>query len=298
MGMFLYSTIYVFIWFQIASAQVLDTVDPVKCYSPMYCLNSDGRNQPSWRQTFPQPHCSNSSQVRKGLKGELGTKGDKGDTGIQGVEGPPGPVGFPGAKGIHGPKGELGPPGPIGMKGSNGIPGAKGEIGAPGVPGPKGDMGDASVIPNSLKEVLKDMLAVTADMNQRYYGKIFIPLTSETGGHDYASKKCREIGGKLADIQDNTHMDQIMTYVRNHKMGNEDRKTFHLGMQYKSQQLYFSNATAVPEGNFKWWSAYPFKGDIPYKNMYLTVNREPSRGFQYLSNQNVASENFYALCEI
>ncbi|XP_077967848.1 uncharacterized protein LOC120326595 [Styela clava] len=293
--MFGYLMTFVLIWAQIVFSQVLD---PDKCFSPMYCLYSDGRSQPSWRQTIPQPQCSNSSQGIKGQKGELGPKGDGGDTGPQGVEGPPGQVGSNGAKGSTGPKGELGPSGPAGMKGSDGISGVKGDTGQPGAPGPKGDMGEASVVPNSLQEVLKDILAVTADQNQRYYGKIFIPLISELGLHDFASKKCREIGGKLADIQDNTHLDKIMTYIRQNKMEKNGRIPFHLGMQYKSQQLYFSNATAVPEGNFKWSSGYPHKGDNPYKDMYLQVDREPSSNYQYLFNQDVANNKCYALCEI
>ncbi|XP_077974811.1 uncharacterized protein LOC144430665 [Styela clava] len=95
-----------------------------------------------------------------------------------------------------------------------------------------------------------------------YDGRIFIPLASEQVLKASAIAKCRQLGGELANIYNQKHMDMIMTFIRDNKLDGQSYKYFRLGMTHDpiNQILRFQNETVTSYRDFKWYPGYPFNG--------------------------------------
>ncbi|XP_077974446.1 uncharacterized protein LOC120329440 [Styela clava] len=170
------------------------------------------------------------------------------------------------------------------------IPGKKGPKGDKGFPGLKGsqaevDYDELEALIN--RNVERAMEKQRAEMNEtmdelldrieeleghfpppgfteqdilRYDGRIFIPLASERVLKASAIVKCQQLGGELANIYTQIHMDKIMTFIRDNKLDGQIYKDFHLGMIYDpiNQILRFQNETVTSYRDFKWYPGYPF----------------------------------------
>ncbi|XP_039269591.2 uncharacterized protein LOC120344427 [Styela clava] len=134
----------------------------------------------------------------------------------------------------------------------------------------------------------------------RYDGRIFIALASETVRKPSAPAKCQELGGELANIYNQVHMDKIMTFIRDNKLNGEERKFFHLGMIYDpfNHALHFRNGTIISQRIFKWHIGYPVTGHLnsARTNMQIGVGEDSTNVDQYLINS--PKYNSYVLCEI
>nr|XP_039248557.1 collectin-10-like [Styela clava] len=286
-----YSIILAMTLCQISASQENSIFKQSKCFAPVYCLNSEGKSQLSWKQIFSahsQLQCSTST---KGEKGELGLKGDTGDQGLLGNIGITGPAGKHGAPGL---KGEIGIPGPTGIKGVIGGPGEKGDPGSNGYSGIRGPKGEAF---GAFREIITDVIT-KSDNNQSYGESIFIPLVSEKVYKSAANKKCKDIGGELANIYNNNLMDRIANYIGTNKMEKGFVNYFHIGMTYNSNVnlVYFRNGTSKQANKYKWPPRYPYKGPGSPSDMYLLVTKDASSVNQYLCNNN--DIRCFVLCEI
>ncbi|XP_077968345.1 uncharacterized protein LOC120326351 [Styela clava] len=291
--MLLYSIMFAMSLIQINASQETQFPKQSKCFAPVYCLNSGGKSQLSWKQIFSadsQLQCSTSNT--KGEKGKLGLKGEKGDKGLPGNRGIIGPTG---KLGVPGSKGETGIQGPAGVKGSTGDHGRKGDPGLKGINGNRGSGGDAF---GSFREIMTDIIT-RSDNNQSYEGNIFIPLMSEKVLRKAAIKKCKDIGGELANIYNDEHMDRIASYIRNNKI-EASLNYFHLGMTYKdtNNRVSLRNGTLIPGNEFKWRPGCPYGGyKYPFsKNVYLLVHSDALSLYQYFCNFN--DLDVFVLCEI
>lgn len=173
------------------------------------------------------------------------------------------------------------------QKGDRGPPGLKGETGDPG---PKGStMTDES----ALRKIVEDMFP------QYYNGKTFLAIVSDKATLYSALRKCQHIGGDLIDINDQVHMDKIMTFIRKNKMDREVNKNFWTGMNYDPEKgkLYFRNGTRILQ-SLRWKEGFPRRdgGAAPFKSVFLTVSLNASNTEQYLYNFPDTPE--YVLCEV
>ncbi|XP_077968833.1 uncharacterized protein LOC144422837 [Styela clava] len=134
----------------------------------------------------------------------------------------------------------------------------------------------------------------------RYDGKIFIPLASEKIRKASAITKCQKLGGELANIFDQNHMNKIMTFIRDNKMNGQEYKVFWLGMTYDpiNQILRFRNGTVISQSGFKWHRGFPLNGYgySSFTNMCIRITENSAMPHQYIYNHS--DYDRYALCEI
>ncbi|XP_077972292.1 uncharacterized protein LOC144427271 [Styela clava] len=132
----------------------------------------------------------------------------------------------------------------------------------------------------------------------RYDGRIFIPLVSEQVLKASAIYKCPQLRGELANIYNQDHMNKIMTFIRDNKMGGYSWKRFHLGMTYDpiNQVLRFRNKTVTLPRGFKWYRGYPVNENSAYTNMYIEIEKVSTNPNQFI--YNYADLMSYVLCEI
>nr|XP_039262284.1 uncharacterized protein LOC120338362 [Styela clava] len=145
----------------------------------------------------------------------------------------------------------------------------------------------------------------TADIPPSYNGKTFIPLIyihqQPTDNNllykAEAQAKCQEIGGALANIYDQTQMNETMSYIRKKATRLHEVYRFHLGMTYdiSARQLYLRNGTAISESKFLWRLDNP-RLDMAFTQVYLHVNKDPSSDINYLFNYQ--DSNRQAICEV
>ncbi|XP_077975391.1 uncharacterized protein LOC144431304 [Styela clava] len=136
-----------------------------------------------------------------------------------------------------------------------------------------------------------------AEANQFYNNRVFIVMTDSKPNKVGAIEKCKNIGGKLANIYDNVHMKRIMEYIRSNKMRGRSEIYFLTGMTFDpiKEKLYLRDGTGIAVNDLLWWKGFPHK--IADKtNMILRVNSDESRTDQYLNNQ--ADSHRFFICEI
>ena len=181
--------------------------------------------------SMPDPE---SIVVHVGQRGPVGAKGPRGfrgPTGNQGKKGPPGPkgpTGEPGQRGLQGPIGPTGAKGPVGPKGRTGFPGKRGARGTVGIEGPEGDEGSSGSVggmgppgpqgPNG-GNGMEGGPGRTGDQgpqgpgnrlvcNKIIKGRCFSQVQSATY-YSHAKQVCKNWGGELAGIRDQTDWDYI-----------------------------------------------------------------------------------------
>nr|XP_039256570.1 uncharacterized protein LOC120333256 [Styela clava] len=220
------------------------------------------------------------------------------------------------------------------------IPGKKGPKGDSGPPGPKGSQGDVNYDTLEAlinQKVNKAMEQLRAEMNEtmnewlesttakseeqttmipavvatippgfaerdivRYGGRIFIPLASVEVRKASAVAKCQQIGGKLANIYSQVHMDKVIAYIRNNKMNGKGHKGFWLGMTYDPINgiLLFRNGTVTSLSGLKFYTGYPQNGrqHSTRTNVYVMTTESLASVYQYIFNQ--VEQSRYVLCEI
>ncbi|XP_039273836.2 uncharacterized protein LOC120347800 isoform X2 [Styela clava] len=154
----------------------------------------------------------------------------------------------------------------------------------------------ASTHQESTMTVTTDVLSTTVPNGLEYDGKLFIPLTplirTAKSKKTEAESRCKEIGGQLANIYNDDHMDRIGDFIRsNFEIGGS--KAFHLGMTYnENESVSFRNGTAVDKTHFR-------RGAVFTKNngklVYLRVTKNGERVNQYLWNGGDVKR--FVLCE-
>ncbi|XP_077974810.1 uncharacterized protein LOC120329739 [Styela clava] len=210
------------------------------------------------------------------------------------------------------------------------IPGKKGPKGDRGFPGLKGsqaevDYDELEALIN--RNVERAMEKQRAEMNEtmdellnrieeleghfpppgfteqdivRYNGRMFIILASERVPKASAIVKCQQLGGELANIYNQKHMDMIMTFNRDNKLDGKYRNDFHLGMTYDpiNQILRFQNGTVTSHSVFKWYPGSPFNGQrySGYTNMDIRIESDSTNPNQYIFNH--PDYRTYVLCEV
>ncbi|XP_077975275.1 uncharacterized protein LOC120336707 [Styela clava] len=147
----------------------------------------------------------------QGPKGETGKKGAKGQKGARGITGTIGPEGEKGQRGLIGPSG---------MKGSNGQSGQT---------GPKGTKGDSG------GEITKDILqSIIAGLcSYGYASRCYLPLMNHKVSHSQAAEICVSIGGKLADIHSNKHLEGLKQHIVNYRDKVNFRTSFWTAMKFE-----------------------------------------------------------------
>ncbi|XP_077974345.1 uncharacterized protein LOC144429964 [Styela clava] len=138
-----------------------------------------------------------------------------------------------------------------------------------------------------------DVPSTTVPYGLEYDGKRFVPLKKRKTNKAQAESRCKEIGGKLANIYNDDHMDKILDFIRLNMKA--DYINFHLGMTYdsKAHTVILSNQTKVSESKYRWRKDFP-SGDG--KLLYLRVNGVRSKTNQYLWNGEDLDK--YVLCEV
>nr|XP_039250871.1 uncharacterized protein LOC120328448 isoform X1 [Styela clava] len=135
----------------------------------------------------------------------------------------------------------------------------------------------------------------------RYDGRIYIPWLCEKVDMATAIAKCKQFGGELANIYNQIHMDNIMTFIRDNKLGERRYKDFLLGMTYDpmNQILRLRNGTAVSQTDFRWSYHHPYLGKKyrKYRNVYVVIEKGLTVPFQYFMNLK-ESKSYGVLCEI
>nr|XP_039252001.1 uncharacterized protein LOC120329440 isoform X1 [Styela clava] len=133
----------------------------------------------------------------------------------------------------------------------------------------------------------------------RYDERIFIPL-DEYGFKASAIAKCQQLGGELANIYNQIHMDKIITFIRDNKLDGKSYKAFHLGMTYDpiDQILRLQNGTVTSHSGFKWYPDSPFDGQSysGFTNMIIGIHEDSTSRYQYILNHPDYSR--YVLCEV
>ncbi|XP_077974662.1 uncharacterized protein LOC120329197 [Styela clava] len=134
----------------------------------------------------------------------------------------------------------------------------------------------------------------------RYDGRIFIPLASEMVLKASAIAKCQQLGGELANIYTQMHMDKIMTFIRDNKLDGQSFKAFHLGMIYDpiDQILRLQNGTVTSHSVFKWYQGAPYNGQshFGHTNMFIVIGEDSTSRYQYILNN--PDLRTYVLCEV
>nr|XP_039268815.1 mucin-5AC-like [Styela clava] len=140
----------------------------------------------------------------------------------------------------------------------------------------------------------------TEEVIMRYDGKVFIPLASEEVYKASAIVKCQQLGAELANIYNQDHMDKIMAFIRDNKMGGHSWKLFHLGMTYDpiNQILRLRNETEISSISFKWSNGFPLNGQnhSGYTNMLIDIRKDTTNSDQHI--YNYLDNKSYVLCEI
>ncbi|XP_077974100.1 uncharacterized protein LOC120346984 [Styela clava] len=158
----------------------------------------------------------------------------------------------------------------------------------------------ASTHQESTMTATSDVSSTFAPTGVKYDGKLFIPLlfkNDERMNIAEAESRCQKIGGELANIYNNDHMDRIMGFIRSSITENYIHFNFHLGMTYdpKEHKVILRNQTGVPENQYKW------RNNFPHANMnklllYLRVDKNETSTEQYLWNEQ--DLNKHVLCEV
>nr|XP_039273836.1 uncharacterized protein LOC120347800 isoform X2 [Styela clava] len=154
----------------------------------------------------------------------------------------------------------------------------------------------ASTHQESTMTVTTDVLSTTVPNGLEYDGKLFIPLTplikAAKSNKTEAESRCKEIGGQLANIYNDDHMDRIGDFIRsNFKI--EGHRNFHLGMTYNENgSVSFRNGTAVDKTHFRWREVFPKNNG---KLIYLRVTKNGERVNQFLWNWGDVEK--FVLCE-
>ncbi|XP_039273840.2 uncharacterized protein LOC120347804 [Styela clava] len=154
----------------------------------------------------------------------------------------------------------------------------------------------STVRPQTTKvEQSTDVLSTTVPNGLEYDGKLFILLTlinTARSNKTEAESRCKEIGGQLANIYNNDHMDRIGDFIRSN-FRIEGSRNFHLGMTYnENESVSFRNGTAVDKTHFR-------RGAVFTKNngklVYLRVTKDEDSVNQYLWNGRDVKR--FVLCE-
>nr|XP_039273840.1 uncharacterized protein LOC120347804 [Styela clava] len=152
----------------------------------------------------------------------------------------------------------------------------------------------STVRPQTTKvEQSTDVLSTTVPNGLEYDGKLFIPLIGTAKSNKIeAESRCNEIGGQLANIYNNDHMDRIGDFIRSN-FEIEGSRSFHLGMTYnENESVSFRNGTAVDKTHFRWGAGFTKNNG---KLVYLRVTKNEERVNQYLWNWGDVEK--FVLCE-
>nr|XP_039253411.1 uncharacterized protein LOC120330506 [Styela clava] len=112
--------------------------------------------------------------------------------------------------------------------------------------------------------------------------------------------KCQQLGGELANIYTQMHMDKIMTFIRDNKLDGQSFKDFHLGLTYDpiNKILRFQNGTVTSHSGFKWHPGCPTNGQSysGHTNMFIRIEEDSTSLHQYILN--FFDYSTYLLCEV
>ncbi|XP_077970690.1 uncharacterized protein LOC120328548 isoform X2 [Styela clava] len=133
-----------------------------------------------------------------------------------------------------------------------------------------------------------------------YGGRKYIPWACQEVNRAAAIATCQQLGGELANIYNQNHLNKIMTFIRENKMGKKRFKKFSLGMTYDTvnQILNYRNGTSASDSGLRWWKGFP-KYEGPqhiYTHVYVGIEDTLTNPYQYIINLN--EQETYVLCEI